>query len=125
MMTYNENEIKSILEGTIIWPQSLQSMTRYRRTHDDCEGKLEQCICVMFGPDGDAYCSQDVASSEELNWDEKKMDEAGVLFPNSLVRFRTYHGGGRSERVHNALKILALAIVLDNQDDPRANPDAE
>jgi hypothetical protein len=38
---------------------------------------------------------------------------------NKALRFRDFLGGGQSQRVRNALMILALAIELDNEDHPQ------
>ena len=38
--------------------------------------------------------------------------------PGQFSRFRTSGGGGHSLRVRNALMLLALAIKLDNEEDP-------
>lgn len=35
------------------------------------------------------------------------------------LMFRSYDGGGKSQRVRNALMILALAIKLDNEEYPQ------
>ena len=124
--TTTQEKLEEILSGVIVWPQSLHSRTQYRRTHDDNDGKKEQCICVEIGPDGDTHCCQNIDSEEEI--DEERSDPsllAGVQFPLTYLRYRNSFGGGRSPRVYNALLILALAIHFDNQDDPNHNPDAE
>lgn len=144
--SFDQEDIEELLEGAIYWPDVLELMKSYRRTHDDCEGRREECITVMFGVDSDAYCSQDIGQLEfeEIRRIEnekfyqpdlpgfaeffKRDDDdyyVDCLFPLQLVRFRNYAGGGRSQRVYNALRILAFAIYLDNQDDPIANPDHE
>lgn len=75
-------------------------MIRQFRTHDDCDGDEMQGLEVITDPMGDIYVSVHPG-----------------LFATS-VRFRTWGGGGMSPRVHSALRELAKAIELDNQERP-------
>lgn len=66
---------------------------------DDCGGVL----LIGFGPDGDIH----VALNEHPRGDELGHMQAGF-------RCRTWPGGGRNHRVHEALALLMLAIQEDN-----------
>lgn len=89
--------VHKLLESSF-WPRGISPNTAYRRQHDDTDGKPTGFIQVILGEDADAWML---------------IDE-----PDGL-RFRTYHGGGRSLRVRNALVILAEAIRLDNLERPQ------
>lgn len=91
--------IKEILE-TPFWQPTLKTETEYRRQHDDTDGKPKGGLMVMFDRMGDAYISTD---------------------NNDWLRFRTFGGGGQSERTRIALMILAEAIRLDNEARPQEN----
>ena len=94
-----QQTIRSVLEQPF-WLPDLKPGEHYFRTHDDCEGELQNGIKVIFSEDGDAW----VETTSE---------------PFTTCRYRMpIIGGGRSPRVRNALLILALAIKLDNEDDP-------
>ena len=69
--------------------------------HDDHDGTKKGAVNVTFSEDGDAWVSI-------LGKDN-----------GESLRFRTFFGGGQSPRVRNALMILALAIKLDNDPDPK------
>jgi len=84
------------LLDTPFWPQQLDINKDYFRTHDDCDGDLYKGITVGFTQDGDAW----------------------INTYKQGCRFRTYHGGGKSLRIRNALLFLALAIQLDNKEFP-------
>lgn len=92
-----EKEIVKLLNGQI--QCDLPYPTFLTRYQDDTDGSREDAhtLTVSQGPDGDMYVR--VGSSR-------------------LLRFRSGIGGGNSLRVHNALRILAKAIELDNKDRP-------
>lgn len=71
---------------------------QYERTHDDHDGEWEGTIRVEIADDGDVWVGSD-------------------RFPG-MLRFRNSFGGGCSPRVWNALRILALAINLDEAASP-------
>jgi hypothetical protein len=81
------------------WIPDLKSDEIYERVHDDHDGTFEGRLEVFFDKMGDAY----IASSKH---------------PISMLRYRTWGGGGLSPRVRNALMILAWAIKLDNEEKP-------
>jgi len=98
-MHKNEKTIQDILNDSF-WPTSLETNQSYFRTHDDCDGDLSKGISVVISIDGDAHI-----------WSNN-----GAF---SSCRYRIpISGGGRSPRVRNALLILAMAIKLDNEEDP-------
>lgn len=70
--------------------------TTFERNQDDSEGRWEP-LKVQFGIDGDAW----------------------ITTPGGrMLRFRNIHGGSMSPRTHKAIKLLAEAIHLDNQERP-------
>jgi hypothetical protein len=93
--------IRALLE-TSFWPRLLKSMEHQTRVSDDSSSELS----VVFTPDGDGWI--DVLT---------KPDPKEVT---TVLRFRMpILGGGDSERVRNALLVLALAIKLDNEAKPQ------
>ena len=93
----NPKTIKKALE-TPYWIPTLKAHTQYIRQHDDHDGEPQGGLMVLFDQMGDAYVACDNGP-----W----------------LRFRTFGGGGRSERTRNALMILAEAIRLDNETAPQ------
>lgn len=96
------NEVIQALLETPFWPAGIETSEYYRRFDDDTRKGM---LWVMFSPDGDSWV--DVAAEKD---------------PEEMIhshRFRNYFGGGQSERVHVALKILAVAIKLDNEEHPQ------
>lgn len=89
--------IKQLLEATF-WPDGVKTECMYSRVHDDNDGDHSQTIDLYITCDGDAWITAPRAPTRRIR-----------VVPG---------GGGRSPRVHNALKILALAIKLDNEADP-------
>lgn len=87
--------VQRIVESFVAPPQ--QHNLTFTRLHDDHDGKREGVLVVALSDDGDMWVNVDG-------------------FPR--LRFRTPLGGGRSPRTHNALRILAEAIRLDNIADP-------
>ena len=95
-------DTKRVLENPF-WIPDLVSGKGYRRLHDDHDGTREGEIEVIFDSQGDAWFMTDKHQGVPL-------------------RFREALGGGRSQRVRNALMILAWAIKLDNRDHPDPEP---
>jgi hypothetical protein len=96
------NEVMQVLLETPFWPAGIETRENYSRFDDDTRKGL---ITVFFSPDGDSWI--DVIAEKD---------------PNEMIhthRFRNYFGGGQSDRVHVALKILAAAIKMDNEDHPQ------
>lgn len=92
-------DARRVLENPLMLPE-ISSEESYRRFHDDHDGTYEGQLALGITRDGDMWIGIDQP-------------------PGAFLRFRNYFGGGQSLRVHNALKILALAIKLDNQDKPQ------
>jgi hypothetical protein len=95
------DEVMLALLDVPFWPEILSSKEAYIRFDDDTP---RGHISITFSHDGDGWI--DVVSNKD---------------PDDLFshRFRTYFGGGQSLRVNAALKILAVAIHLDNQQFPQ------
>lgn len=93
-------QLRTILNGVV--ECNLDYPTFLHRRHDDTDGSTmpEHQITVSQGPDGDMYICQG---------------------DDMMLRFRTYEGGGNSLAVHNALRILAEAIKMDNERRPQYN----
>lgn len=86
-------------EWQIVTPQ-LESGVVYERVHDDHEGRYDGRLLLQMSRDGDMWLSSDFMAGKSM-------------------RFRMpFIGGGMSRRVHTALRILALAIKLDNEERP-------
>ena len=88
--------VKRLLEEPF-WIPTIESDKVYSRIRDDDDGTLTGELSVFFDMVGDAYISVGLGET---------------------FRFRTYGGGGRSERTRTALMILAEAIRLDNETRP-------
>lgn len=93
-----ESLIPELLENPV-FIDGLEADRVYERTHDDHDGTFIGKIRVQFSVDGDAWITTDQHRGPAL-------------------RFRNFFGGGQSLRVWNALRILALAIKLDEQEHP-------
>lgn len=72
----------------------------HKRLHDDHDGTREGKLVVFQSQDGDMHV-----------WVERD-----VYVP--ALRFRTQLGGGSSPHTHNALRLLAEAIRMDNERTP-------
>lgn len=92
--------IHAILETPAIVLPELAGDSTHTRTHDDHDGEWTGKIVVTQDCMGDMF----VQTSGNSPW--------------SMLRFRNGMGGTNSPRVHNAVKILAEAIRLDNLDRP-------
>jgi len=87
------------------WISELKTEQLYERFHDDHDGTFKGSLGVSCLPNGDI--------------------QVGVMgVPTGFaLRFRNVFGGGMSERVRNALMLLALAIKLDNEEHPQYKPE--
>ena len=99
----NDKSVKKMLE-TPFWNTNLETHAAYRRQHDDHDGQPKGGLMVMIDMMGDAYISTD---------------------NHPWLRFRTFGGGGGSQRTRTALMILAEAIRLDNADHPQEATQSE
>lgn len=97
-------DTKRVLEHPL-WISEIEPGKPYTRTHDDHDGSGKGKITVFFSPDADAWI--DIQPSHT----------------DGPLRFRTgsFGGGGMSQRVRNALIVLAYAIKLDNEEKPQKN----
>lgn len=90
------------------WPVGLDMNERVRVFCDDKHPhESDAHLDVMTGPDGDAYASM---GERRVGPHEDPLDGYSIL-PG--IRVRTWAGGGRNLRTHQALLWLALAIKLD------------
>lgn len=90
------------IEATIFaprWPAELQGNSAYSITCDDAR---TSGLRLIISRDGDVW----VQCHEGAGGDGEKYVHAGI-------RVRTYHGGGRHTRTHQALLWLARAMQLD------------
>lgn len=99
----NAKLIKRVVEEPY-WLPTLNTHAEYRRQHDDHDGEPKGGLMVMIDQMGDIYVATD---------------------NHPWLRFRTYGGGGNSLRTRQALMILAEAIRLDNEDQPRSIPSSD
>lgn len=97
---YEAREIQSILEAPAIILPELPAGEFLKRLHDDHDGECTGLLTLYQTEDGDMWVNVEGS-------------------PREILRFRTFLGGGASLRVHNALKILAEAIRLDNKERPQ------
>ncbi len=96
-----EEVIAALLDAEF-FPAAIKTDIGYQRYGDDtCLGS----ITVGFLQDGDGLVEID----SQLDPDELTL----------IHRFRTFFGGGQSDRVRKALLILALAIQMDNDERPQ------
>jgi hypothetical protein len=100
-----ETIVKAINEilNEPFWLPGLETQVAYQRIHDDHDGTFDGILSVVFGKDSDAWL--------------QILGKPGVI-----LRFRNSFGGGQSQRVRNALLILAHAIKLDNEEVPQYSP---
>ena len=95
------SEVIRALVETPFWPRLLETGVSYTRLGDDTSSK----ISVAIAPDADAW----ITVFSDLDPEEASFSQ----------RFRSGFGGGESERVRNALLVLALAIKLENEARPQ------
>lgn len=91
--------IHAILNSPAIILPGLPGDSTHTRTHDDHDGTWNGKVHLTQDRMGDMFLQTDTHPYESL-------------------RFRNRIGGTNSPRVHNAFKILAEAIRLDNIDRP-------
>lgn len=91
-------QAQAILKGGV--ECDLPYPTCLARLQDDTDGStdIEHLLHVMQGPDGDMYVG---------------------VGASMLLRFRTENGGGGSLAVHNALRLLAIAVQMDEKTRPQ------
>ena len=94
-----EQVVRKILEKPF-WLESLRAENVFVRQHDDHHGTSEGLLSLKISCNGDVC----ITTSN---------------LPGRSLMFRTIDGGGQSERVRNALIILALAIKIENEKDPQ------
>jgi hypothetical protein len=92
------DEVCEVLLETPFCLKKLATRTAYMRQSDDTRSHLT----VSISPDGDSW----IEVISDLNPHEFSTQH----------RFRDFFGGGQSLRVHLALRILALAILRDNEE---------
>lgn len=87
------------------WIDSLKAGCSYERRQDDTDGSTEfdQALKVIIGLDSDVY----VFPIFDVNGGFR------------TLRYRNFYGGGQSQRVRNALLILAEAMRRDNEERPQ------
>ena len=102
-----EAVIRAVLEEPCFLP-TLKAGAEYSRFGDDARNGS---ITLLIGDDGDAH----ISVTSDLDPDEFTL----------FHRFRTFIGGGMSLRVWAALRILAVAIHIDNQEYPQHHAPVE
>lgn len=90
------------------WPEALKPGQVYRMLCDDKGINEGSWLKVFVASDGDAHVVMQ-------DWEDITEKDS---HPNSIpsIRIRTYSGGGRNRRTHQALLWLAEAIRLDNEE---------
>ncbi len=95
-----DKALNDLLESDF-WIDTLKPDEIHQRLPDDTDGEtgLEHRLQVYIAQDTDVH----------------------VFLPDGMssLRFRNYFGGGRSQRVRNALMVLAEAIRRDNEERPQ------
>ena len=94
--------VEYLLENPLPMPE-VEHSEAYSRLHDDHDGTCRGKLIVQMDQNGDMWFNSDAR-------------------PYQCLRFRNFIGGGRSLRVHNALRILALAIKKDSEQFPDPTP---
>jgi hypothetical protein len=88
------------------WPSGLHRNEPYQLACDDVPGAG---LRVLISNDGDVWVQCHEGGSEQDDENERPYRDAGI-------RVRTWSGGGRHLRTHQALLWLARAIQLDAAD---------
>ena len=90
-------QARSILGGTV--ECDLEYPIARSRLQDDTDGSTERdhVLEIIQGPDGDMH----------------------VGVGGTMLRFRTWGGGGASLATHNALRLLVEAMKMDNERHPQ------
>ena len=93
------------------WPEGLVPGESYKVLCDD-KGRNGRTWLRIFvsEADGDVHVSMQ-------EWEYPDIDPMPSPFPS--IRSRTIFGGGKNHRTHQALKWLARAIQLDNEENHR------
>lgn len=94
------DEMLAVMLDAHFWPKELAPDIAYTRYDDDSRLGM---LSVNFSRDGDAWIAATPDDYER----------------NFMHRFRTFHGGGESIRVRNALVFLGVAIEADNRERPQ------
>ena len=93
------------------WPEGLIGETTYGVLCDDKGRDGGSWLRVYVATDGDVHVALQ-------DWEDiKTPDSQPTPFPH--IRVRTFAGGGRSHRTHQALLWLADAIRRDNEENKR------
>jgi hypothetical protein len=115
-MTQKQNPATTALsigdEGNVFapyWPPGLKQDQVYQVLCDDKGYNGKSYLRIYTAPDGDVHCSM-------MDW-ERAPEGSPTPFPS--IRVRTFCGGGRNHRTHQALLWLAQAIRLDNEENKR------
>lgn len=93
--------VTRLLPRILITPLGVDVLpsSTHERVHDDHEGTWTGCLQLVMSADGDMWIRT----------------TAPKQIGQGFLRFRGLTGGSASPRIHNALRILALAIKLDNE----------
>jgi len=87
--------LDQLLEEPLPLPE-ITSNTLTFRTEDDCDGNLGQGLQLRMSPDGDVW----VLSLKRMG---------ALRFRNGMI------GGTSSPHTHNALRLLMLAMIKDDE----------
>ncbi len=91
--------IRQLLSDGFVWPPELEADWGYQLQTDDTDGKADApSITIMI-------CDIGSAGGDAAVWFE------GEAF--AAIRIRSRYGGGRNPMANNALRILAMAIAMD------------
>jgi hypothetical protein len=90
------------------YPEGVEQMTPYKVLCDDKGRNGTVWLSVLVSKDGDVHVGM---------FDQENPDSTPD--PEPTIRVRTYGGGGRNMRTHQALLWLARAIQLDNKEHER------
>lgn len=88
------------------WPEGLEKGKVYRLLCDDKGGKGGTWLCLQVAEDGDVHVTMQ-------DWEDIP---EGIPNPIPSLRSRTFFGGGRSLRAHQALLWLADGVRRDEEE---------
>jgi len=94
MKIIEKTQLDFFLELPLIASSLLEINRTYKRIHDDNDGCSDQCLKITL--------IRDSIGNEVFHFRTPI---------NTALRFRTWHGGGASLPVHNAVKVLIYAIL--------------
>lgn len=94
------------------WPEGLETGVFYELPCDDDGHELQARMKVLVANDGDVH----VSMSKYVPGRAGEKPERLAVLPS--IRVRTLAGGGKNLRTLQALRWLAEAIRLDNEDNP-------